>query len=120
MTVQRPPCKICQAPATHAYRQDFRCSEHAEIGLHRDLYSVYAPDLGALDLSPHGLRAMALCDAKLTGISDQDIAALYNISPAMVARYTRHIDRERAGRAARERMERGGSVKRLAEFVKRQ
>lgn len=96
-----------------------RISDHTLREGLKDWIAASAPDLAALDLSPHGLRALALCDARLSGIETQEIASLYRISPAMVARYTRHIDAERAGRAARERMERGANVKRLAEFVKR-
>lgn len=82
--------------------------------------AAHAPELKALDLSPHGLRALALCDARLAGLEHQQISSLYNLSIGMVVRYTRHIDAEQAGRMARARMERGGNVKRLGEFVKRQ
>lgn len=55
---------------------------------------------------PHGLRAMACCDARLAGREHQEIAALFGMSIAMVERYTKHIDQEALARKARAGMER--------------
>lgn len=57
------------------------------------------------DLSPHGLRAMAICDARLRGLELQEIASLFGMSTSMVERYSRHMNVETASRAARARME---------------
>ena len=58
------------------------------------------------DVSPHGLRALACCDARLAGREHQEIAGLYGMSPNMVMHYTRHIDQALLGRKARAGMER--------------
>jgi integrase len=61
------------------------------------------------DVSPHGLRALAICDARLRGLEHQQIASLFGMSIAMVERYSRHIDQEIAGRKARARMDETGT-----------
>lgn len=58
------------------------------------------------DVTPHGLRALACCDARLAGREHQEIAGLYGMSPQMVMLYTRHIDQALLGRKARAGMER--------------
>ncbi len=58
------------------------------------------------DIRPHGLRAMACCDARLKGLDHDDVAALFCMSPDLVKRYTYHIDREAEARNARSKMER--------------
>ena len=58
------------------------------------------------DVSPHGLRAMACCDARLAGRTHQEIAASFGMSIGMVERYTKHIDQEALARKARSGMER--------------
>jgi integrase len=71
------------------------------------------------DISPHGLRAMAVCDARLKGVSHQEIASLYRMSVAMVMRYSTHIDNEAAARSARQKMDGAGtSVKTFPANVK--
>lgn len=57
------------------------------------------------DVSPHGLRALACCDARLAGRTHQEIAALFGMSIQMVERYTRHIDQEALARKARSGMD---------------
>ena len=64
-------------------------------------------------LTPHGWRAMAVCDRRLAGLEHQEIAAQICMSLPMVMRYSRHIDQEvlaRKGNAKREQT--------VAEFVK--
>lgn len=58
------------------------------------------------EIRPHGLRAMACCDARLKGLDHDDVAALFCMSPKLVKRYTHHIDREAEARNARSKMER--------------
>lgn len=58
------------------------------------------------EIRPHGLRAMACCDARLKGLDHDDVAALFCMSPGLVKRYTHHIDREAEARNARSKMER--------------
>jgi integrase len=56
-------------------------------------------------LTPHGWRAMAVCDRRLLGLTHQEIAAQIGMSLQMVIRYSRHIDQEelaRRGNAKRE------------------
>lgn len=66
-----------------------------------------APEhLRKADVTPHGLRALACCDARLAGREHQEIAGLYGMSPNMVLHYTRHIDQALLGRRARAGMER--------------
>lgn len=70
-------------------------------------------------LSPHGLRAMAVCDARMTGMEHQDIASLFGMSIGMVQRYSTHIDAEIAGRKARDRRDGTGTgVKTFLPIVK--
>jgi integrase len=61
------------------------------------------------DLHPHGLRAMAVCDARLRGLEHQQIATLFGMSTLMVEAYSRRIDAERAGREARAQMDEAGT-----------
>lgn len=52
------------------------------------------------EIRPHGLRAMACCDARLRGLDHEDIAALYRLSVDLVKTYTHHIDRVAEARMA--------------------
>ncbi len=83
---------------------------HDDGSLRRRLASWLADEapeeLRGADVSPHGLRAMACCDARLAGREHQEIAALFGMSIAMVERYTKHIDQEALARRARAGMER--------------
>lgn len=56
---------------------------------------------------PHGLRAMAACEARLKGLSHEDIGALLRMSPKMVKTYTHHIDREQESRNAKKKLTAG-------------
>ena len=58
------------------------------------------PELAGLNLKPHGLRAMAVCDRRLDGLSHQEISAQLCMSMNMVMRYSKHIDQERLAREA--------------------
>jgi len=56
-------------------------------------------------LTPHGWRAMAVCDRRIDGLTHQEIAAQLGMSLPMVMRYSKHIDQEllaRRGNARRE------------------
>jgi hypothetical protein len=62
--------------------------------LHREF-----PDLKDIpQLTPHGWRAMAVCDRRLAGLEHQEISAQLCMSLQMVMRYSKHIDGERLAR----------------------
>lgn len=61
------------------------------------------------DRHPHGLRAMAVCDAGLRGLDHLQIATLFGMSAQMVEVCSRRIDAERAGREARAQMDEAGT-----------
>lgn len=50
------------------------------------------------EIKPHGLRALAVCDARRDGITHQKIALLFGMSISMVQRYSSLIDVELANR----------------------
>lgn len=70
---------------------------------------------GAEEIKPHGLRAMACCDARLKGVDPADIAALYRLSVGQVKTYTHHIDREAEARNALEKRGAVQTVRKLRE-----
>lgn len=45
------------------------------------------------DITLHDLRAMAVCDRRLAGVPHQQIVDQIRMSPNMVMRYSKHIDR---------------------------
>jgi integrase len=57
------------------------------------------------EIRPHGLRAMAACDARLRGLSHEDISALYGMSLMIVKTYTHHIDTLAEARNARGKLD---------------
>ena len=68
-----------------------------------DAFLADAPELSEFRLKPHGLRAMAVCDRRLDGLSHQEISAQLCMSLPMVMRYSKHIDQERLVREANKR-----------------
>ncbi len=64
-------------------------------------------------LTPHGWRAMAVCDRRLAGLEHQEISAQLCMSLQMVMRYSKHIDSEALARRGNAKRERNG-----VEFVK--
>ena len=54
----------------------------------------------------HGLRATAVCDRRLQGIAEQNIASDIGMSVDMVRRYSRHIDQAENARVSRDKRER--------------
>jgi hypothetical protein len=72
----------------------------AAIGDALDKFVVHRPELAGARLKPHGLRAMAVCDRRLDGLSHQEISAQLCMSIGMVMRYSKHIDQERLAREA--------------------
>ena len=68
-----------------------------------DAFLAEAPELSEFRLKPHGLRAMAVCDRRLDGLSHQEISAQLCMSLPMVMRYSKHIDQERLVREANKR-----------------
>ena len=57
--------------------------------------------LGLSGLKVHGLRAMAVCDARIAGQPHQQIAAAIGMSLPMVMHYSRHIDQRMAAMGGR-------------------
>jgi hypothetical protein len=57
------------------------------------------PELaGAGPIKLHELRAMAVCDRRLDGLEHYEISAQLCMSPAMVMRYSKHVDQEALAR----------------------
>jgi len=72
------------------------------------------PDIKDIpQLTPHGWRAMAVCDRRLAGLEHQEISAQLCMSLQMVMRYSKHIDGERLARRANAKREQNA-----VEFVK--
>jgi integrase len=65
------------------------------------------PALGQIEgLTPHGWRAMAVCDRRIGGLEHQEIAAQLGMSLQMVMRYSTHIDQELLARRGNKKRER--------------
>ena len=76
------------------------------LGVALDRFLADVPELSGLNLNLHGLRAMAVCDRRLDGLSHQEISAQLCMSMNMVMRYSKHIDQERLAREANKRRSR--------------
>lgn len=63
------------------------------------------PELAGQKLTIHGLRATAICDRRLAGATEGEIAADIGISVGQIESYTRHIDKKRVARASRDKRE---------------
>lgn len=86
--------------------------DHLAASLGRFIAS--RPDLKDIpQLTPHGWRAMAVCDRRLAGLEHQEISAQLCMSLQMVIRYSKHIDGERLARRANAKREQNA-----VEFVK--
>ena len=57
----------------------------------------------------HDLRATAVCDRRMAGLTHQEISAQICMSLDMVIRYSRKIDQEALAKAAMDRLERNSS-----------
>lgn len=68
--------------------------KHNEESLRQALYAWLGEDEEASEIKPHGLRALAVCDARFDGITHQQIATLFGMSIAMVQSYSALIDKE--------------------------
>ena len=64
------------------------------------------PYLRPFGLKMHGLRAMKACELKMLGFDNKTIGAFLCMSPDMVERYTRNIDKVALARRARDGIER--------------
>jgi hypothetical protein len=73
------------------------------LGFALDRFVADTTELAGARLKPHGLRAMAVCDRRLDGLSHQEISAQLCMSLPMVMRYSKHIDQERLAREANKR-----------------
>ena len=79
------------------------------LGSSLDRFLAKVPQLADLEgLSPHGWRAMAVCDRRLRGLKHQEIAAELCMSLPMVMRYSKHVDQEALARRARDKREQKG------------
>ena len=75
--------------------------DHLAASLRRFIASH--PDLKDVShLTPHGWRAMAVCDRRLAGLEHQEISAQLCMSLQMVMRYSKHIDGEARASSQRE------------------
>lgn len=88
---------------------------HAEWSLREEL-AAWIKDSGIAEpegeeIRPHGLRAMAICDARLKGLDHEDISALFRMSTHLVKTYTHHIDKEAEARNARAKLDRAVQTK---------
>ncbi len=81
----------------------------ASLGALLDVFVNQTPELAeAGPIKLHGLRAMAVCDRRLDGLTHQEISAQLCMSLRMVMHYSKQIDQEtvaRRGNAKREREE---------------
>lgn len=76
---------------------------HTEDSLRVELKVWLAAQGWAGRAKPHGLRALAVCDARMDGLADQEIANLFGMSTAMVASYSSLINTEAVGKATQSR-----------------
>jgi len=71
---------------------------HSEDTLRDALDDWLGDRAGGDEIKPHGLRALAVCDARREGVTHQQIATLFGMSISMVQRYSSLIDKELANR----------------------
>lgn len=76
-----------------------------------NLWKARQPAIAGLEMKIHGLRATAVCDRRMAGMTHQEISAELCMSMQMVMRYSRWIDQEALARASRSRRE--GNVRKL-------
>jgi hypothetical protein len=76
---------------------------HTEDSLRDELKVWLAERKWAGRAKPHGLRALAVCDARMDGLADQEIANLFGMSTQMVASYSSLINVEAVGKASQSR-----------------
>lgn len=76
---------------------------HSDNTMREALYEWLGEDEDGSEVKPHGLRAMAVCDARLDGLAHQEIANLFGMSLEMVQSYSALIDRQIMGRATQTR-----------------
>lgn len=75
------------------------------LGAALDRYLERTPELKAVKLNWHGLRAMAAIDRKMAGAEHRAIGASLRMSLSTVERYIRHIDELQLARGVRDRLE---------------
>jgi hypothetical protein len=94
-----------QAPDVGPYVLDRRGRAMSETRLSGLLMRFCAshPRLRDDPVLMHGLRALAVCDRRIDGLSHQEIANQIGMSVEMVMRYSRGIDSETASREANRR-----------------
>lgn len=63
-------------------------------------------DIHGEPINLHGLRAMAVCDRRMDGLTHQEISAQLCMSLGKVMHYSRHIDTEALSRSANAKRER--------------
>jgi integrase len=63
-------------------------------------------DIHGEPINLHGLRAMAVCDRRMDGLTHQEIAAQLCMSLGKVMHYSRHLDTETLARSANVKRER--------------
>lgn len=73
----------------------------------RSLWKAWKTEHPAVpaDATLHDLRAMAVCDCRLSGVAHQQIADQLGMSPSMVTRYSKAIDKKANAEAGMRTME---------------
>ena len=82
--------------------------DHLNSRWNRWRSSPAAEPIRDVELTIHGLRATAVVDRRLLGLTHQDIAAQLCMSLQMVMRYSRFADQEALARAGMVRLEERG------------
>ena len=67
-------------------------------------------ELRGIEMKVHGLRATAVCDRRIAGMTHQEIVNELCMSLQRVMTYSKHIDQEALARAGRDRRERSEVV----------
>lgn len=68
---------------------------------------TFLAGIDAGHLTIHGLRAMAVCDRRMAGLSHQEIAAQIGMSFSMVGHYSKHMDQRLAAEGGANRRTKG-------------
>jgi len=86
-----------ESPAMTPYIFDRRAFDSARLQrMLRDWLARPETQLPKEGVRLHGLRATAVCDARMAGYTHQEIATRIGMSIGMVERYSRHIDQRLA------------------------
>ena len=68
-------------------------------------YVASNSEMAAMEIKPHGLRAMAVCDRRIAGTPHQRISLQIGMTVRQVEHYSRHIDQRLAAGEVQEQNE---------------